>query len=192
MKKIVFLVLSLLVLCGCSTTNEIDRGFLATTVGFYESDGQITVVIDALSSSNDNPAQQLLLSGSGNSPQAALDNLKTHLAKPLYFKQLGCAVFDTSLRPENLTTCIDLLLSMQDVHFGIYAVKTDDIKTLFKLTPQSESLGYDIIGLVKNFENQTGAKTKSQLYQSGDCSAFLPTINVVDGNLVIKNLGDSL
>lgn len=154
-----------LLLCGCSSYREIERGYLVTALGFGQTNGKTTVTVEAMSSvGGDNASERVTLSAEGNGPAGAYNTLKLQLAKPLYFDHLGTVVVEDTLNPADVARALDFCNRLQAVSLGLYAVTTNDLQTLFNLQSPSGVLGYDIIGLIKNRNNQTGEENNFQLY----------------------------
>lgn len=184
MKKICFIVSFILIiaLCGCTGYREIDRGYLVTAIGFSKADDKVDILIEAMSSSDvsDKKNERVVLTGSGDDEKSAYINLKTSLVKPLYFEQLGAVVFE-----DMETVNAEFLNEIPNLNFGIYIVRTDDIKNLFENDSPSGVLGYDIVGLIKNYNKESDDKILSQFYkvrQNGE----LPVVNFIDGRLVVE------
>lgn len=186
MKKAILMIIPLFILCGCGY-REIERGFLVTAVGFAEQDGITEIVAEAVSSSSftDKTTEKVILSGSGADVASALKNLKSQLTKPLYFEQLGTVVLDTAFNTETKNEILNLLHVTDGLHTGIYIVKSDDVTALFDINSPDGILGYDIIGLVKNYEQQTDIRVTNQLYYLLRGDGNLPLVNAVDGSVTI-------
>ena len=190
MKKLLIIttVISLLLLCGCNGYREIDRGFLATAVGIGENGGKTSIYIETVSSQGftDKSSQRIVLSGEGESISSAYENLTDSLVKPIYFEQLGTVVFDTALSTEAVEKGLKLLDDYDGGSLEIYLVKTNDISALFDPKYDGGILGYDIIGLVKNYEKENGAALLNQLYHFRREGGGLPLISYDDDKLILK------
>lgn len=190
------MALSLFLLCGCSGYREIERGYLVTAIGFMPTNVGVSIIAEAVSSSDvpDNPSEKTVLSSEGATVAEAYSALESQLVKPLYFEQLGAVVVDDALDNKNLTQVLDFCGNLQSVSLGVYVVKTGDTTSLFNLETDGGVLGYDIIGIIKNYEKQ-GQDMQNQLYQlkrrqSSDKNFSLPSVNVIDDKLNLKIRGD--
>lgn len=185
MKKLCFVIaLSLIfALCGCTGYREINRGYLVTAIGFLKEDGQASILIEAISSSDvlDEKSERVVLTDSGENVKAAYNNLKASLVKPLYFEQLGTVVFENGE-----TDDVEFLNEIPNLNFGIYVVQTDDVKALFEHNTSNGAIGYDIIGLIKNHNKENDNKILTQFYKVKQ-NPRLPTVNFTGGRLVIVN-----
>ncbi len=188
MKKICFIICFALifVLCGCAGYREIDRGYLVTAIGFSKENGKANIFIEAMSSSDvsDQKNERVVLTDSGNTVKEAYKNLKNSLVKPLYFEQLGAVVFEGME-----TVDMGFLNELPNLNFGIYIVQTDDVKNLFENDTPNGVLGYDIVGLIKNYSKENHSKILSQFYNVKQDN-HVPTVNFTDGRLVIENVGE--
>lgn len=185
MKKIiVFLfIVCIISFCGCNY-REIDRGYLVSAIGFNKTDNGYQIFVEALSSSDvsDNPTKKVILSAEGSSLTKAFENLEKQLVKPLYFEQLGTAVFEKHIEKEEIS-----FLKKISNNYGIYLILTDDINKLFNAETPSGLLGYDVIGLVK-----TDSQAKNQLYRVNRNDFSLPTVNFSDGKLIFSSKGENV
>lgn len=190
MKKLYFLMAFALcfLLCGCMGYREVNRGYMVTAMGFGAKDDQSAIYIEALSASDmsDKKQERILLTGVGNSNKQAYQNLKSNLVKPLYFEQLGAVVFEKTIKPD-----FKLLGEIANINPGIYIVLTDDANTLFEGQTPSGILGYDIITLIKTREKETKKRIVNQLYKAQGKTIKLPTVNIFDKNLILKQAEDS-
>ncbi len=190
MKKFAILLIFILLvsLCGCAGYREIDRGYLVTALGISRLNGQTNLTIEAVASSDvsDKSSQRQILTAIGNTADAAFEQLKSQLVKPLYFEQLGAVVFEDDVNDKD----IKFLKNIENINYGIYLVKTDDINALFNAETPSGVLGYDIIGLIKNYNKENGGKITNQFYHIQRNKNRLPIVNVADGNLIFNVLGD--
>lgn len=190
MKKILFITVALSLLCGCGY-REMEQGYLVTALGFSEQDGVIEIVAEALSSSvTDKNAERVVLSGKGSDAASALNDMKSQLAKPLYFEQLGTVVLDRALSAESKNEALRLLSVTDGTHAGIYVVNSDDVTALFNASSPDSILGYDIIGLVKNYQQQNGSRILNQLYHLLRGDENLPIVNATDRSLTIDISGE--
>ncbi len=184
MKKILLVLLPffIIIISGCSY-REIDRGYLATAIGFETKNNKTILYIEAISSSDtmDKSSERVVLVGEGAGVDAAYDNLKISLVKPLYFEQLGTAVFEGNTVDEG----IRFLQNIPDVNYGIYTVRTDDIDALFNAETPNGVLGYDIIGLIK-----TNNKINNQLFRINHNDFDMPVVNFTDEKLSFENSGE--
>ncbi len=192
MKKsvLVLLVAIFPMLCGCTDYKEIDRGYLITAIGFGIEEDDFTLSLETISSSDvtDKPSEAIILSGSGKTVDDAYAAIEKQLVKPLYFQQLGAVVIDNTLNEAQIKQAIDFYKNLPLVNYGIYLVKTNDITTLFNSETDNGVLGYDIIGIIKNFEKRNQANLLNQLFELNRNNftngiAALPTVNTVDGRL---------
>ncbi len=177
-----------LALCGCMGYREIDKGYFVTAMGFSGQNGSASILIEAMSSSDvvNTDSERVVLSGSGNNTQQAYENLKSTLAKPLYFEQLGTVIFEGEIE-ENL----NFIRRIPNINYGIYIVKTDDIKSLFEGKTVNGVLGYDIISLIKTQQKQNDIKAATQFYKVQNAKENLPVVNFVEDKLLLKLVGES-
>lgn len=196
MKKCTLILLTVVValLCGCTGYCEIERGYLVTAIGFSGDDNDFSITLEAISSSDvmDKPSEAITLWGRGKNFDDAFSALEKQLVKPLYFEQLGTVIISDTLDNIQIKSVIDFYKKLPSTNFGIYLVKTNDIDALFSNESVSGVLGYDVIGLIKNFEKYNNIKLSNQLYEINrkDFSkgvANMPTVNIVDDKLELTS-----
>lgn len=196
MKRVVliFVTLSLLTLGGCNGYREIDRGYLVTAIGFKQTKSEITVAINAMSSgeTNDKSSQNVTFYANGKTLFDAYNALKSQLVNPLYFDHLGAVVIEdsaVSLQSEIIGFCE----SLRSVSLGLYVVSTPELQLLFEAQTPSGMLGYDIIGLIENYQKQNKVTVNNQLYKLQKVFASggklsLPTVTVIDKKLMLSGV----
>ena len=194
MKKILLFLVSILLflLCGCTGYREIDRGYLVTAIGISQENQKTNIFIEAISSSDvaDKPSERVVLTGNGDSIDAAFKKLNSSLVKPLYFEQLGTAVFDDALSDKVYMDFLNFLKRLEGINLGICAVKTNNVKKLFELESPNGVLGYDIMGLIKMYEKETRIKVVNKLYQLEHNKNPLPTLKLDEDKFILDYQGD--
>ena len=197
MKKLalMLIILCLISLCGCATYREIDRGYLVTAIGFKRTNENVSIALEAISSpdANDTSSQKATLVADGKTINDAYFSLRSQLVKPLYFEQLGAVVIADSFARDNFAEIIDFCTNLQSASLGMYVVSTPDLQTLFSTQTPDGILGYDIIGLIKNYETTGGKKDSCQLYQlrrqpSSAVSIAVPVVSVQQEKLILSSL----
>ncbi len=192
-KTVLFLVaIFLSLLCGCTGYREIDRGYLVSAIGVAAENGKVSIFVEATSISDvaDKPSERVVLTGDGNNIDAAFKNLTSSLVKPLYFEQLGTAVFDAALSDRIHKEFLSFLKRRDGVNLGIYVVNTSDVKKLFEFESPNGVLGYDIIGLIKMHEKEKGVKAINRFYQLERNKKPLPTVNLDEDKLILNSFGE--
>ena len=192
-KTVLFLVAILLfLLCGCTGYREIDRGYLVTAIGVSQENEKTNIFIEAISSSDvaDTPSERVVLTGIGNNIDAAFKNLTSSLVKPLYFEQLGTAVFDDALSDKVYMDFLTFLKQRDSINLGIYIVNTNDVKKLFEFESPNGVLGYDIMGLIKLYEKETRIKVVNKLYQLEYNKTSLPALKLDEDKFILDYQGD--
>lgn len=196
MKKVAFLfvMLSLLTLCGCNGYREIERGYLVTAIGFKQNENEVVIAVNAMSSgeTNDSASQNVTLYAEGKTLFDAYNALKSQLVNPLYFDHLSVVVIEDSastLQSEIIGFCE----SLRSVSLGLYVVSTPELQLLFEAPTPSDMLGYDIMSLIENYNKQNNITANNQLYKlqktlsSGD-KISLPSVRVIDKKLELSGV----
>ena len=193
MKKIILLavVLSLLLLCGCTGYREIDRGYIVTAIGVSQKEGKINLFVEAISSSDvvDKPSERVVLHSTGDNINTAFKNLKESLVKPLYFEQTGTVIVEKSVNNVGKKELLDLCKKHSAIGLGVYIVSTDELNSLFEINSPNGILGYDVIGLIDNYEKSTNKKLFNRLFEikrQGFLANNLPVVSVIDNRLKLK------
>lgn len=159
-----------------------------TAMGFGVENNRTTLYIEALSSANasDKGQERIVLTSTGDDEKQAYTNIKSALVKPLYFEQLGTVVF------ENTTiTNMDFIKEISNINLGVYIIKTDDMKALFENETPSGVLGYDVVTLIKTQKKEGKKHIFNQLYKTNHKNFSIPTVNLLDGNLILNQAGES-
>lgn len=193
MKKIILLavVLSLLLLCGCTGYREIDRGYIVTAIGVSQKEGKINLFVEAISSSDvvDKPSERVVLQSTGDNINTAFKSLKESLVKPLYFEQTGTVIVEKSVNNVGKKELLDLCKKHSAIGLGVYIVSTDELNSLFEINSPNGILGYDVIGLIDNYEKNSGKKLFNRLFEikrQDFLADNLPVVSVIDNRLKLK------
>lgn len=193
MKKIILLavVLSLLLLCGCTGYREIDRGYIVTAIGVSQKEGKINLFVEAISSSDvvDKPSERVVLHSTGDNINTAFKNLKESLVKPLYFEQTGAVIVENSVADKSKKALLALCKKHSAIGLGVYIVSTDELNSLFEINSPNGILGYDVIGLIDNYEKNSGKKLFNRLFEikrQDFLANNLPVVSVIDNRLKLK------
>ena len=193
MKKIILLavVLSLLLLCGGTGYREIDRGYIVTAIGVSQKEGKINLFVEAISSSDvvDKPSERVVLHSTGDNINTAFKNLKESLVKPLYFEQTGAVIVENSVADKSKKALLALCKKHSAIGLGVYIVSTDELNSLFEINSPNGILGYDVIGLIDNYEKNSGKKLFNRLFEikrQGFLANNLPVVSVIDNRLKLK------
>lgn len=193
MKKIILLavVLSLLLLCGCTGYREIDRGYIVTAIGVSQKEGKINLFVEAISSSDvvDKPSERVVLHSTGDNINTAFKSLKESLVKSLYFEQTGTVVVENSVADKSKKELLDLCKKHSAIGLGVYIVSTNNLNSLFEINSPNGILGYDVIGLIDNYEKNSGKRLFNRLFEIKRQDFWadnLPVVSVIDNRLKLK------
>lgn len=193
MKKIILLavVLSLLLLCGCTGYREIDRGYIVTAIGVSQKEGKINLFVEAISSSDvvDKPSERVVLHSTGDNINNAFKSLKESLVKPLYFEQTGAVIVEKSVNNVGKKELLALCKKHSAIGLGVYIVSTGELNSLFEINSPNGILGYDVIGLIDNYEKNSGKKLFNRLFEIKRQEFWadnLPVVSVIDNRLKLK------
>lgn len=193
MKRIILLavVLSLLLLCGCTGYREIDRGYIVTAIGVSQKEGKINLFVEAVSSPDvvEKPSERVVFNSTGDNINTAFKSLKESLVKPLYFEQTGTVIVETSVNNVGKKGLLDLCKKHSDIGLGVYIVSTDNLNSLFENNSPNGILGYDVIGLIDNYEKSANKKLFNRLFEikrQDFLANNLPVVSVVDNSLKLK------
>ena len=189
MKKtaIISILISLILLCGCTGYREIERGYFVTAIGFTKQSNDFGIILEMLSPSDIEPSGEKInvLSFGGKTLDAAYGEVNQSLKKPLYFEHCGAIVVSRDFTENEISEIFDFCSNLDELNIDVYVARTDDVTAIFESQTADESVGYSIIGLIKN----TGDNVfLNQLYQikRQDAQAVLPTVIAQNNTLVLE------
>ena len=189
MKKtaIISILISLISLCGCTGYREIQRGYLVTAIGFIKQSNDFGIVLETLSPSEIELSGEKsnVLSGSGRTLDTAYGEVNQSLTKSLYFEHCGAIVVSRDFTESEMSEIFDFCTNLDTLNIDVYVAQTDDVTALFESKTADESVGYSIIGLIKNAGDNTFL---NQLYQikRQDAQTVLPTVNIQNNTLGLE------
>lgn len=189
MKKtaIISILISLISLCGCTGYREIQRGYFITAIGFTKQSNDFGIILETLSPYDTEPSGEKsnIISGSGKTLDAAYGEVNQSLTKSLYFEHCGAIVVSRDFTESEMSEIFDFCTNLDTLNIDAYVAQTDNVTALFESKTADESVGYSIIGLIKNAGNNTFL---NQLYQikRQDAQTVLPTVNVQNNTLVLE------
>lgn len=197
MKRILIFMcaVSLVLLCGCKAAREIERGYFVTAIGFKLSDDKTEMILEILSPTNAAGSSNKtdILSGKGDTVTAAYEDIKRGLVKDIYFEHCGIVAIEGGADSKALTELLKFCNTLQSLGVGVYVVKTDDVYNVFDSDTVNESVGYDVIGLIKNTAENGDTKVLNQIYQIGRTLSSgkepsLPLVTSADGKLSLEQI----
>lgn len=189
MKKtaIISILISLILLCGCSGYREIERGYFVTAIGFTRQNGGFDIVLETLSPSDIEPSGEKsnVLSCSGKTLDAAYGEISKRLTKPLYFEHCGAIVVSRDFTESERSDIFDFCTTLDTLNIDVYVAQTDDVTALFESKTAEESVGYSIIGLIKNADDNVFLNQLYQIKRQG-VETLLPTVIAQNNTLVLE------
>ena len=148
---------------------ETNQKYIVSAIGFDNIDNSIKVSLETLivNSETENDQQEVqILSGSGVTVDAALEEVGKSLAKPLLLSHCGILVFGETLMPEQIDEICDYCFQKNEITLSVYVVSTKDSVELLNCKPLSSvAVGYDVIGLIEEQSNRTGLNYKNRYYE---------------------------
>lgn len=183
MKRIIFVVFVLLLLCGCNNGRS---EYLVSAMGFDYNEGEYEVCFEAIIVNSENTDQTLkLFKGSGETLEKAIKKIEKQCTRPLLFSHCGVIVVGEKIPKLKFLEVCDYCYAEEEITLSAFFIKTESPETLLSIKPTSSAcVGYDIMGLLKQnkvFENRFFEIIKS------DYTAQLPKISKVQGGLYFES-----
>lgn len=183
MKKIIFSVLLIFSLVGCTRTQP---EYLISGMGFDYSDSEYTVYFETIIINSENTDQTVkIIKGTGAKIENAVEEIKKQCTQPILLQHCGVIVISEDITRKEFSEICKYCYYNKDITLSAFFIKTDNAQKLFSLKPVSSlCVGYDIMGLIK--QNGNSKNRFFEVLNVNDCSA-LPKISVKDGGLFFEN-----
>ena len=175
MKKIVIIncVAALaLTLCGCNFLKPVKAAsaeYIVTSMAFCEQRGEIQTFIEAIVVNTENTETSKLrkiFEGSGKTAEAAVEDAAHSLTQGLLFGHMAAIVFEESLSPQNFYGALQYCYSIEEITLSALCFSSDDAKSLIESEPLSSvAVGYDILSVLEQRQDEYGTNFKNKLYQ---------------------------
>lgn len=179
MKRILFCVLLMLLLCGCEKTGP---EYLVSSMGFDVEGDSYKVCFESVIINSENTEQTVrLLKGEGKTVKAAVEQIDRQCTQPLLLSHCGVLAIGDSVSKSQLRQIGDFCYSQEQVTLSAFFVRTENAEKLLSVKPVSSTCaGYDIMGLIK--ENK---RYDNRLFEviNKDYDVNLPKISLKDGGL---------
>ena len=175
MKKIVVIICVIalfLALCGCNFLKPVKAAsaeYIVTSMAFCEQKGEIQVFIEAIVVNTENTETAKLrkvFEGKGKTVEAAVEDAAHSLTQGLLFGHMAAIVFEESLSPQNFYGALQYCYSIEEITLSALCFSSDDAKSLIESEPLSSvAVGYDILSVLEQRQDEYGTNFKNKLYQ---------------------------
>lgn len=164
MKKCVFAVFLLLLLCGCQKTKP---EYIISSIGFDSKDGKFNTCFEAIILNSEKDDQELkLLSGSGKTVEQSISKIKRQCTQPLLLSHCAVLAVGESVSKKQLNQIYDYCYNQREITLSAVFVKTENAKKLLSRKPVSTvCVGYDVLGLLEQYSNFKNVNFKNRYFE---------------------------
>lgn len=176
MKRFVALILVFIMLfslCGCNLRQAVSRSgteYIVSAIGFDQTGDTVSVTLETVITKTEDSESQnetKLLRGVGDSIYTAFSDALKYATEPLTLSHLGVAVMGTSLDMKNFQTICDWFYTKQDTTLSTFFVSAENSEELLsKKAVSSIAVGYDLVGLLEQENNESGADYQNRFYKT--------------------------
>ncbi len=177
MKKITALFLCLFMLCGC---NNKPQEYLVTAIGFDYDKGLYTVSVEALIINTESEGQELkIITSQGRTLKKAVADIQNQITLPTLFSHCGIIAIGNGISREKLKGIMRYCNTHDEITLSVRFIKTKNAAKLLSQKPQSSiSVGYDLMSMLKTYEEESNKSVKNRLFEIYENeSPILPIIN---------------
>ena len=182
MKKIIFVALLLVLMCGCDKTKP---EYLVSAMGFDNNGENYNVCFESIVINTENNEQKLLLlNGKGETIGAAVDEIYRQCTQPLLLSHCGVIAVGEGINQNRFKEICKFCYDKEQITLSAFFVKTKNAQNLLSFKPISSTCaGYDIMGLVKQ---NKGYKNRFFEIINSNFKAELPRISLKDGGIIFE------
>ncbi len=179
MKKLLLIIISLLLLCGCEK-----RGpeYLVSGIGFDKENGVYKVCFESVIINSEDTKQTIkLIKGKGKTLDEAVDEIKKQCTQPLLLSHCGVLVIGKNIQENELEGIAEYCVKSKEITLSAFIVNTESAWKLLSAKPVSSvAVGFDIMGLLE--QNKV---YKNRLFEvvNSNYESNLPTISIINGGL---------
>ena len=212
MKKVVGLILCVCILfflCGCSAREAISsdkQEYIVASLGFDKKDSKYAMFLETIVVNTEDmnaDKQNTVITGTGESIEEAYSHIISKITQPLSLGHNAVTVMGKSVDDEMLEEILNYCSENKELNIGSMLIFTESAEKLLTLKPiSSVAAGYDLMSMLKVWEEETGQSIENRLYEvkSKTRKPFnvfsLPYIEVkgeefsFDGLTVFENYGE--
>lgn len=172
MKKITTVFLSLIIMlsfCSCDVYEEADMQYSVTCIGFDKKGKEIVATVEMLAidhRSKDEQSGTVIVTGNGNSPYEAIENINAKLSKKMYLGHCGVIVLGKTLTKKDNKKILLYCNNNGNINSAIYIVTSNSAEELLNVPANAEiAVGYEIMGIISCEKNENGIIYNNRLYQ---------------------------
>ena len=175
MKRIICITLCFLLffsLCGCGYQKALYRSgseYIVASIGFDRTPKGLNVILEAViinSEDSGTDKKTELLKGTGENTDTAFADAIKSATEPVMLSHLGIAVLGESLSANDFDNIMDWFYYRRDTTLSAFFVTCETAEELLSCeTVSSVAVGYDLVGLLEQNSNETGAKLKNRFFQ---------------------------
>ena len=175
MKKVftlIFSILFLLSLCGCSLTETVSRSgneYIVSAIGFDKTGNNLSVVLETIITKTENKeaiSETKLLKGAGDTVYTAFSDALKYATEPLYLSHLGVAVLGENLDAKTIDNIFHWFYNKQDTTLSTFFVSAKNAEELLnKKAVSSIAIGYDLVGLLEQQSRESGTDYQNRFYK---------------------------
>ncbi len=160
------LILSCLLLLGCHAV-EPEEVYLISALGFDKTDSGVRLVAEVplTRESEADKMEVRIFEGNGRSAPAALEDMKTGLAKQLEFGHCALAVLGKGIEGEVLDEVLECLRSWQ-IPLSATVVYSPDARDLLgQGSLSAPAVGYEIPDILRLISRERGVNFRCRVYE---------------------------
>ena len=200
MKKIIFILLSIFCLTGCSNYHELNDLAIVSSMGIEKEDDKYKVTLELYkevkeSNSGSASKESQDISGCGKSIDEAINNSSFMSEKLLYFSHIQAIIIDSDLAKEGIESIMDYLSRNTEFSFVSYIVVSEDKKPsdiLSKKDIKNEIIGDAISSIFNTTDQNNSAFIFNKYFEfleqyiNKNQDVYAPMIKVKDKQLVVE------
>ncbi len=183
MKKILFAIFLMFLLCGCEKKGP---EYLISSMGFDYNNGQYEVCFEAIVINSENTEQTVkVFKGRGSSIESAVGEIRKQCTQPLLLSHCGVIAVGEDISKARFKEVCNFCYNEEEITLSAFFVKSENPQKLLSTKPLSSACaGYDIMGLLK--QNKHYKNRFFEVINSG-YKAVLPRVNQKDGGLCFES-----
>ena len=175
MKKVlglIFCVLLVLFLCGCSAGEAISsdkQEYIVASLGFDKKDSKYAMFLEAIVVNTEDmnaDKQNIVLQGAGESIEEAYSQIICKITQPLSLGHNAVTVIGRSVDSRMLKEILNYCSENNELNIGTMLVSADSAEKLLECESiSSVAVGYDLMSMLEVWEEETGQLIENRLYE---------------------------